>query len=217
VRWRARPRGTPARPADGWKPEPMTAAAVACPADAGVADPSATSLRPSLAALLAGHILRDGETVVMILKPSLWFIVLAALRFAAAAAVGVLAAKLWLSPLGTLRALEAGIFLVAGRVMWATLQWMGRLYVLTDWRVIRLAGVFNIDIFDCPLRRVSQVRLWSPFKERILGVGSIEIIAADGAVGDWRTVKHPRRALEKIERMVESAKHNGMGSLSWTS
>lgn len=208
----SRPRWSVARRTE-WKPEPYPAA-VACPADAGVADPSVATLRPSLATLLAGHILRDGETVVMILKPSLWFIVLGALRFAAAALIGILAAKLWISPKAALRALEIGIFLVSGRLMWATLQWMGRLYILTDWRVIRLAGVFHIDIFDCPLRRVSQVRGWAPFKERIFGVGSIEIAAADGAIGDWRTIKNPKLAMEKLERMVESAKHNGVGSLT---
>ena len=33
------------------------------------------STRTSLATLLTSHILRDGELVLLILKPSLWFIV----------------------------------------------------------------------------------------------------------------------------------------------
>ena len=49
---------------------------------AGVAtvQPSATSL----AALLSRHVLRDGEIIILLLKPSLWFILLSSMRFAAA-------------------------------------------------------------------------------------------------------------------------------------
>src|SRR3954470_7718138 len=42
--------------------------------------PTATSL----AVLLTRHILRDGELVILLLKPSIWFILLSSLRFAAA-------------------------------------------------------------------------------------------------------------------------------------
>ena len=54
---------------------------------------------------------------------------------------------------------EAGIFVLAGRVMWAVLQWMSRMYILTDLRVIRLSGVFHVDIYDCPLRKIARTRL----------------------------------------------------------
>ena len=35
----------------------------------------------SLAALLTGHILQDGEVILLILKPSLWYIAFASMRF----------------------------------------------------------------------------------------------------------------------------------------
>src|SRR5207249_1027206 len=94
---------------------------------AGVATaPSATSL----AALLSRHVLRDGELVILLLKPSLWFIPLSSLRFAAAVALLVIATRVFdeqLPPLNRLAVLEAGVFLIAGRLMWALLQWTGRL------------------------------------------------------------------------------------------
>src|SRR5436190_896933 len=49
----------------------------AVPAPIAIAD-----LPSSLAALIAGHILHDGEVVQLILKPSLLFIVLSSLNFA---------------------------------------------------------------------------------------------------------------------------------------
>ena len=147
----------------------------------------------------------------MILKPSLWFIVLGAMRFSAIVLIGVIAAKLWMSQHASIRIAEVGAFLIASRVMWAVLQWMGRLYVLTDLRVLRLSGVFNVDIFDCPLRKVAETRLTRTFRERMLRLGSIEIMPADEVCppGDWRTIKRPVEVMETIEATVRRAKQGG--------
>ncbi len=184
---------------------------VAAASEGGVATAApASPLATSLAALLSRHILRDGELVLLILKPSLWFIVLGAMRFAAGVLIVIIATRLWL-PRASLRAAEVGVFLIAARVMWVVLQWMGRLYVLTDMRVLRLSGVFNIDIFDCPLRKVGQTRMYRSFRERVLRLGSIEIIPADDACppGEWRTIKRPEKVLETIQATVRRAKQGG--------
>lgn len=177
------------------------------------AAPAARPVATSLAALLTRHILRDGELVLLILKPSLWFIVLAAMRFSAVVLIGIIAARLWREGPFAARATEIGIFLIVSRVMVAVLQWMGRLYVLTDLRVLRLSGVFNVDIFDCPLRKVGQARLYRSFRERMLRLGSIEICPVDDSspAGDWRTIKRPAEVLEKIEATVRRAKQGGCG------
>jgi hypothetical protein len=166
----------------------------------------------SLATLLTRHILRDGELVLLILKPSLWFVVLAAMRFAGVVLIVVIAAKLWM-PRAALRAAEVGAFLIAGRVMWAVLQWMGRLYVLTDLRILRLSGVFNVDIFDCALRKVAEARLHRSFRERLLRLGSIEIQPLDETcpAGEWRTIKRPVQVLETIQDTIRRAKQGGGG------
>src|SRR5258706_15947904 len=58
---------------------------------AAVAAPRATSL----ATLLTGHVLRDGEVVLLVLKPSLWFIVFQSILFAAAVALLLLFARVF--------------------------------------------------------------------------------------------------------------------------
>src|SRR6185503_11109165 len=118
--------------------------------------------------------------------------------------------KIW-QPQAAVRATEVAIFVVAGRIMWAVLQWMGRLYVLTDLRVLRLSGVFNVDIFDCPLRKVAEARITRTFRERMLRLGSIEIVPADEACppGEWRTIKRPVEVLERIQATVRRAKQGG--------
>ena len=153
---------------------------------------------------------RDGEVVLLILKPSLWFIVLSGMRFLAAVLIGMIAASSRFTSTRRPRdRAEIASVLIAGRVMWAMLQWMGRLYVLTDFRIVRLSGVFNVDIFDCALRRVAETRLTRTFRERLLRLGSIEIIPGDdGATmpGVWQTIRRPNEVLAKVRATIERAK-----------
>src|SRR5205814_751109 len=123
--------------------------------------PSAPARAMPLAALLTGHVLQDGEMVLLVCKPSLWFIVLSSLGWAAAVAILLVAAKIYDAKLPGHNAVyvEIGLMVLAGRVMWAVLQWMGRLYVLTDLRILRLDGVFSVAIFDCPLRKIARTRI----------------------------------------------------------
>jgi hypothetical protein len=169
----------------------------------------ALPVRTSLGALLTGHILRDGEVVLLILKPSLWYIAFSAMRFTAAVLIIAIGAQLWLSPgRGSQSIAYAATFLIAGRVMWAVLQWMGRLYVLTDMRIVRLSGVFNVEIFDCALRKVATTRLTRTFREKLWRLGSIEIVPADEASAPsvWQTVKRPVEVHGKVQATIERAK-----------
>lgn len=169
---------------------------------------------PSLAMLLAGHVLRDGEVVLLILKPSLWYILFSTMRFAAAVLILTIGAALWAqrsSANAGPHYAEAAILLIAGRAMWATLHWMGRLYVLTDQRILRLAGVFTIEIFDCPLRRVAQTRVTRSFRERLWRLGSIEVLPADDTKlpGVWQTVRRPVEVHEEVQDAIRRSKNVG--------
>lgn len=185
-------------------------AAQASEGGAAVADRK-RPLFPSLAVLLAGHVLRDGEVVLLILKPSVWYILFSAMRFAAGALIGVIAAELWLPDRAAQWYAAAGLFLIAARFMWSVLQWMGRLYVLTDLRILRLSGVFAVEIFDCPLRKVAATRVVYSFRERMSGLGSIEITPHDDArpPGVWQTVRRPHDVHEQVRAAIARAKSGG--------
>lgn len=177
------------------------------------AAPIAPARRMPLVALLTGHVLQDGEIVLLILRPSLWYILLSSLRFAAVVAILLIAAKLRDADLPgqNIFYVEAGVFVLAGRVMWAVLQWMSRMYILTDLRVIRLSGVFNVDIYDCPLRKIARTRLIYSMRERLLGLGSIEIIPQDEniPIGIWQTIARPRAIHDKLVATINRAKQGG--------
>ena len=177
---------------------------------AGVAPARMSS---SLAAMLTGHLLQDGEVILLVLKPSLWFIVLSSLRWAAAIGILLVAAKIYDGAVPGKNGfyIEAGLFVLAGRLMFAVLQWMSRLYVLTDMRILRLAGIFTPSLFDCPLRKVAGTRVSFTTRERILGLGSIDIVSADPDCGwaQWQTIGRPRDVHEQIVAAIQRSKQGG--------
>ena len=184
------------------------------------ADAAAVPAPTSLAALLASHVLRDGEAVLLVLRPSLWFIVLSSLRWVAAgAALVAIAAACGSHYHGGLFAgrfrgcAEAGVAVIAGRLMWGALQWMGRLYVLTDLRLLTLSGVLRVDVFDCALRKVARTRLLRSGTDRLLGIGSIEIIPQDpnSPFALWQQVARPAEVHEQIVATLNRAKQGHVG------
>src|SRR5438128_1209487 len=61
---------------------------------AAAVSPAVAARGSSLATLLAGHVLRDGEVVLLLLKPSLWFVVFQSILVVAGVAAALLAARL---------------------------------------------------------------------------------------------------------------------------
>jgi hypothetical protein len=181
---------------------------------AAAAAPTVGVMMPSLAMLLAGHILRDGEVVLLILKPSRWSIVLSSLPFFALLTIGAIAGNLCLEPRNQHLVIEVIALAVAARIMWATLLWMSRLYIMTDYRILRLSGVLSVDVFDCPLRKVRQTRLLYSLRERLWSLGSIEIQPADSLSdprppGIWQSVRRPADVHDRIRSAIAKAKSGG--------
>ena len=182
--------------------------------DSGAATVETAPVATSLATLLTRHILRDGELVLLILKPSVWFIVFASLKFAAVIGICILAALLFDDRLrysaGSIT--QVGIFLIAGRVMWSMLQWMGRLYVLTDMRVLQISGVFNVEILDCPLRKIARTRLIYTIRERLTRLGSVEIIPSDEncPIQFWQVLRRPVEVNDQISGAIRRARQGCM-------
>jgi hypothetical protein len=166
-------------------------------------------VRAGLAALFTGQVLRDGEVVVLILKPSLWFVPIQSAFFSAVVGFLAIGAALagGVGPRDRIY-FDAAIILIGARLMWASLAWMGRLYVLTDQRILRLSGIFTTELFECPLRKVAQIKRSATFRERMLGLGTIEIYPGDEKrlPGGWQTVARPSEVEAEIVAAINRAK-----------
>jgi hypothetical protein len=181
-------------------------------AEAGAA-PVGGARTTSLAALLTNHILSPGEIVLLILKPSLWFIVIDSAAFNLITLL-IAAGIAWVDhrrPDHIYYSL--GLCVIAVRTMWSTLQWMGRLYVLTDMRVLRIRGVFNAEIFDCALRQIARTRLIADKREKLFRIGSIEIIPKDESspIASWKNIAKPVAVHEQLLAAISRAKQSGLG------
>lgn len=188
----------------------LPAEGAALPGDAPA--PDTVALSP-LAALFTAHMIPDGEIVLLLIKPSLWFIPLTAAFPLGFAAVLALVPRLVALPGAPSAYLNGAILLAAVSLMWATVQWMGRYYVLTDMRVMAMSGVFQTSIQQCLLRKVARVRMLRTFRDRLLGLGSIEVIPQqeESPIVFWATVGRPKMVKDRVQQAVGRAKGTGRG------
>jgi hypothetical protein len=193
------------------RPRGLEMRRLAAPGAAAVTD---ATIRAPLATLVTGQVVQDGEIIHFIIKPSRWYMVLSSLLFIATVTliVGGMQLLHWPMLLSTAGSLQLLIFLAGARLMWAALQWMGRYYILTDLRVIRLSGVFEVEILSCPLRKVKNVRRFASIAERIFGKGSLEVTAdSDCKLMYWSTISRPDKIYEQVAVAVQRAQQNGCG------
>jgi hypothetical protein len=162
-------------------------------------------------AALPEGLLRDDEVVILLLRPSLLFVVLASLGGLTVIAVVTLALALmairitWI-PWSETHAYGLGVLAAAGRLLWQSLEWWCRVYVLTDRRIIRRMGVLRVAVFEAELRRIQHTSVFMLLRERLFGLGSIGFATAGSDVFDafWVMVRRPfdvhRTVVESIRR-----------------
>ena len=86
-------------------------------------------------ALVPAHLLDGGEIVIFAIKPSMWFIVYVAFRWVAALGMIALLARSIAQSLPDFNEsiiLQLAALLAGARIVVALMQWVSRLYVLTN-------------------------------------------------------------------------------------
>jgi len=58
------------------------------------------------------------------------------------------------------------------------MAWNNRQYIVTNWRVIQFAGIFNKSAIDSSLEKVNDVKMTQSFLGRIFDYGDVEIMTA---------------------------------------
>lgn len=151
-------------------------------------------------ALLPRELIRDDEIIIMLLRPSSLFIVLASLRSIAAILIFTLGFALLVAKVSWLRTgwseeqvYLLGAALIALRIGWQALEWVNRVYVLTDRRIITRSGVLRVNVYEAPLRRIQHTSVFMRIRERMFGLGTIGFATAGSDVFDtfWVMVRQP--------------------------
>src|SRR5690606_19050339 len=108
-------------------------------------------------------------------KPSPWYILLSSLE--ALVVIGVVSAvMIWARHFFDLQAYrDDGMFalsmgLAGARIAWQTLDWLCRLYVLTDRRIVSVEGVLRVTVFQTELRKLQHTNVLFSIRERLFGL-----------------------------------------------
>ncbi len=162
--------------------------------------------------LLPAHLLDGGEIIILAIKPSLWFIVFTSTRWLVAMGLIALLARFigeHIPQLNSITIIQAASGLAAARLGFAVLQWVSRLYVLTNRRIMRLTGILNVDLFECPLTKIQNTYLTLAWYERLTRLGTISFATAGtgGVEASWTNVNNPLELHERVRSAIHRAQN----------
>jgi uncharacterized membrane protein YdbT with pleckstrin-like domain len=167
--------------------------------------------QPALAverALVPEGLLDGDEIVLLAVKPSLWFIPLTSGPWLVTCAlVAALAWYLGREGFGTdatRLGLQAAAAVALIRVTVAMFLWACRLYVLTNRRVMRIKGVFHVNVFESPLAKIQNTYLDFTLPQRVVRIGSIRIQTAGfgGGNATWEHVAQPTLVHTRLRNAI---------------
>lgn len=92
-------------------------------------------------------------------------------------------------------------------LLWQLLEWLSRLYVLTEHRLLAVAGLLVQNVADVPLRNVRNVVLVRRFVERLLGLGTLGAATAGTDTYElvWVQLAQPGQILAEVRAAVDRA------------
>lgn len=161
--------------------------------------------REIVASVLPATMLHDDEVVLLLIKPSLWFIFLTSLRFMVLVLLVAMLVVRFMTPggWGFFSPRQAAVLttvVVMGRLVWGLLVWTSHIYLLTNQRIVTIKGVINVAIFQTNLRKVQRTSLFRPWYERIFGLGTVGFATAATYEFDstWVMIGSPLEVHEQV-------------------
>ena len=92
------------------------------------------------------------------------------------------------------------------------ISWTSRQYIVTDWRVIQISGVFSKEVTDSSLEKVNDVKLEQSLGGRLLDYGDLEILtASELGVNRFTHVEQPIRFKTAMLNAKEKLEHGQAG------
>jgi uncharacterized membrane protein YdbT with pleckstrin-like domain len=155
-----------------------------------------------IAAVVPEHVLQGDEIVLLLAKPSLWFILFTSFRFILTTFLLGLLAVQFTDYLGVAPNSIAflTVLLCLGRLIWALLVWTSHTYMLTNQRIVTIKGVINVDMYQATLRKIQRTTLYQPWLLRLFSTGTIGFATAATTDFDstWFMIARPLHTHEAI-------------------
>lgn len=169
--------------------------------------PAMSSLEaPAVGAI---ELLDGAEIVLLSVKPSFWSVFTLSSRWLLAVALAAVGIAFFSPPQSewTWVLLQLAIGVGCVRLMFASLQWASRLYILTNRRVMLFQGVPNIDRRDCLLMHLRSTEMVIDWTQRWLRLGTIHMIDHNGRTLTWRDVARPQEVYALLTQTLNRARH----------
>jgi dephospho-CoA kinase len=166
------------------------------------------SLSPEPRGILRKFLPPD-EPVVLCLRPSILFVFLRPRWLIGAILLAMFtvryATRESTQPHLGLEVATAGGLLILAVILWEIAQWLSRLYVMTDRRLIAIAGLLSQNVSVVPLRNIRNVVIVRSFLERLTGLGTLGAATAgtDGYELVWLLLDRPHDVLQSVRAAVE--------------
>jgi uncharacterized membrane protein YdbT with pleckstrin-like domain len=150
------------------------------------------------------QILHEDEVVILLTKPSIFFIFYTSFFFCVAAlGLGILLAQMTLySPSAYITPTAIALLTVlacGGRLVWALLVWTSHTYMLTNQRIVTIKGVINVHMFQAHLRKIQKTDLYRPLIFRLLGTGTLAFSTAASEIDStWTMIARPIETHEQV-------------------
>lgn len=162
-------------------------------------------------AAVPAQLLDGGETVFFAVKPSAWFVLIVSARWLVAALVlGVLSYTV-IPTRYALYVFQAAVLLGLGRLSWALFEWVARIYLLTNRRVMSIRGVMSAEIYAAPLHTIGHAEVTATPGERLFRVGTVEFESETTGRGAWEVVARPVEMHERLQHAIRRARGGGNG------
>lgn len=165
----------------------------------------------SAEAVVPTHLLDGGEVVVFAIKPSPWFVFFRSFRWliglTLVALIGSMVGEGFVGADTLIQTVAAAAALVVGVTL---LQWVSRLYVLTNRRMMRFRGVLSVEILETPLVKIDEVTLSVAPYERPTRLGTLYFETPDDATGPvcWFHVARPQEVHREVSDAIRRAKNS---------
>lgn len=158
---------------------------------------------------IVSRVLQDGEVVILAIKPSSWFVPIVSWPVLVGGLLVIVAAHIAEDASCTVRMQQPAIVLLCVaamclRAVVACFQWAGRLYILTNMRVIRIRGIVRVDVLGRSLKDVQEVQLFSSFLERPLRLGSLDFVIGGERQPEarWSCVGRPEDVYKLLQQAI---------------
>lgn len=151
-----------------------------------------------MVAMIPAELLQPTEIIVLLLKPSAWFILLSCIGslvtilIVTGIALALIDNNVAIG-LGRKDVVLLAVGLLGARLFWQFLEWLSRVYVLTDQRVIRVRGVIRVSIFEAPIKQIQHTNTYFSLRERFFSLGTIAFATAGTGIVEayWEMLAQP--------------------------